>query len=161
MVRLTIHDSEKTVSFLGDEHQARCLVAGCASEPDLLEDLLIAAEPHCPGNVANVIQGLVRFDHAITDQHTLTLSGPFEVMDPGMDRVAYIPDRSGLLAIDLADKAISSTLGSGVLLGGRGSIRIERVTSGLDRETIYALSDAWTVSVITEHNVPSHERAYV
>src|SRR5579884_794519 len=110
MVRYTVKDHDKTISFLDDQDLAPRLVAACAADPNLLEDLLMATEPFQPGIVATVTHALLRYDSALRTQATLPLFAAFEVADRASCAMAELPDRDGLVVIDLPARTIVNRL---------------------------------------------------
>jgi len=149
VLRFTIHDSEKTVSFTGDAELAAHLVAACASEPDLLEDLLLAAERFSPGIVRRVMKELLAADKAIEAGVDPSLYDAFEVVDETTARRAMKSGREGNVNIDLVRHAITGSTNIRSSLGARGSVRV-RLDEGLERETVYALSQNWTVDLLDQ-----------
>lgn len=149
MLRYTIHDSEKTVSFTGGPELASQLVAACASEPALLEELLLATERFSPGIVRRVMNQLLAADKAIEAGVDPSLYDAFEVVDETTARRAMRAGRDGNVNIDLVRHAIIGTISGDSALGARGSVSV-RLNDGLERETVYALSQDWTVDVLEQ-----------
>lgn len=146
MVRITVKDPEKIVSFLGDFDTARALVAACAAEPQLLEDLLVAAEPYRTGTAARVMAALIRADVALEVGHAVPLFEALEVTDEATLNLAL---RTGddLIIIDLAEQTVHGYIDGDHELSVRGVARSEHLAPDLERETVYALSPRWRVSV--------------
>lgn len=144
MVRYTVRDHDKTVSFLDDKGLAPRLVAACAADPNLLEELLIAAEPLQPGIVAKVTRALLRYDSALRTQATLPVFAAFEVMDRATSYLAQQPDGEGLLVIDLPARTIHNRIPGNSDLSLHGSVRTQVTGANLERETVYALNQDWT-----------------
>ncbi len=148
MVRITVHDRESTISFRGDFDLAHCLVAACASEPDRFEALLIATEPYRPGVVTRVMHDLLQFDAAVELQQTVSLARAFEVQDTATDLTWRHPDEDGLVVFDLERHSVAGSLSVGESIHASGSIRT-RPGGGLERQTVYALSNDWVVDIET------------
>ena len=146
VLRYTIRDSEKTVSFTGAPTLAPYLVAACASEPVLLEDLLLATERFSPGIVRQVMNQLLAADKAMEAGVDPSLYDAFEVVDETTARRAMKSGHDGNLNIDLVQHAISGSTRAGAPFRARGSVSM-RLNGGLERETVYALSQDWTVDV--------------
>lgn len=149
MLRYTIHDPEKTVSFTGGAELASHLVAACASEPALLEDLLLATERFSPGIVRRVMNQLLAADKAIEAGVDASLYDAFEVVDETTARRAMKAGRDGNVNIDLVRHAITGSTRAGSSLSARGSVSV-RLDDGLERETVYALSQDWIVDVVDQ-----------
>ncbi len=162
MVRFTIRDMEKTVSFGEDAGLTQALVAACASEPELLEDLLPAVESHAPGTAGRVITGLLAFDQVVEDE-TPALTAPdvadeagigressaFEVIDPRTERLARTPDDEGLVCIDLKGRSISGRVAVPSPILARGTLE-HRTPGGGRRRMAFVLSDRWAIDVETD-----------
>lgn len=149
VLRYTIHDPEKTVSFTGEPELASYLVAACASEPVLVEDLLLATECFSPGIVRRVVNQLLAADQAIEAGVDPSLYDAFEVVDETTARRAMKSGRDGNVNIDLVRHVITGTISTGSSLDPRGSVSV-RLNDGLERETVYALSQEWTVDVVDQ-----------
>lgn len=163
MVRCTVQDHEKTVSFLGDMRLARCLVASCATEPRLLEDVLIAAEPYYEGATARIMQDLIQFDATIDsieraglDSESLsrlfhvTRPSTVDVIDDVTRRIAARAENEGILMIDLPAHHVSGRIASDQPIALRGRLDVEKM--GVRQEITYVLNDTWTVAV--RHGLP-------
>jgi hypothetical protein len=162
MVRFTIRDMEKTVSFGEDAGLAQALVAACASEPELLEDLLPAVEPYAPGTAGRVITGLLAFDQIAEDGLPAPTGQPvadeagtwgappaFEVFDPRSERLARTPDDEGLVCIDLKGRSISGQMAAPRPIAARGTLE-HRAPGGALRRMAFVLSDRWAIDVETD-----------
>jgi len=162
MIRFTIRDMEKTVSFGEDAALTQALVAACASEPELLEDLLPAVEPYAPGTAGRVMTGLLAFDQvvedgapALTEQDvageagTWRASRAFEVFDPRSEWLARTPDDEGLVCIDLKGRSISGQVAAPRPISARGMIE-HRAPGGALRRLAFVLSDRWAINVETD-----------
>jgi len=162
MVRFTIRDTEKTVSFGEDARLAQALVAACASEPELLEDLLPAVEPYAPGTAGRVITSLLAFDQVAEDgsqdfpeqdgddgARTWRESSTFEVIDPRSEQLSRTPDDEGLVYIDLKGRSISGQVAAPSPIAVRGTIE-RRAPGGAPRRMAFLLSDRWMIDVETD-----------
>ncbi len=162
MVRFTIRDMEKTVSFGEDAELTQALVAACASEPELLEDLLPAVEPYAPGTAGRVMTGLLAFDQvaedgppALTEQGVADEAGTwrtpraFEVFDPRSEQLARTPDDEGLVCIDLKGRSISGQVAAPRPIAVRGTLE-HRAPGGALRRLAFVLSDRWAIDVETD-----------
>ena len=162
MVRFTIRDTEKTVSFGEDAALTQALVAACASEPELLEDLLPAVEAYAPGTAGRVMTGLLAFDQvaedgapdlteqdAADDVGTWRPSRAFEVFDPRSEQLARTPDDEGLVYIDLRGRRISGQVAASSPILARGSLP-HRAPGGALRRMAFVLSDRWAIDVATD-----------
>jgi glycosyltransferase A (GT-A) superfamily protein (DUF2064 family) len=145
VVRYTVHDRDKTVSFTGDPELARALTAACAAEPPLLEHLLLATEGYRPGVVRTVMHALLEADTAAEMGRALPQQTVFEVVDEATRANAATPEADGLMEIDLAERRLAAH-GLDTPLRSRGTVRTVQVGSNLERETVYALGASWSVS---------------
>ncbi len=112
LVRITVVDDFKMVTLPGDALLTRQMTAACASDPESLEDMLLATEPLRPGVTRRVINALLHFDH--TRNHDAKL-GPllldpatavFEALDARMQTLCLQGLSGGLAVFDLSEKII-------------------------------------------------------
>lgn len=157
-VRVVASDSNHTLSFIVDRHTVSALVAACASEPQSVEALLLAAESFEPGISDRVMDEMMRFDLWMQGGATKVrllrpepgrepaLPRAFEVVDPLTRGLAYTPDDEGLVVVDLENREIT-TPDQHIQLPGRYGSVVRRDPSGdLEIETVYTLGPAWTVA---------------
>jgi hypothetical protein len=149
VLRYTVRDSEKTVSFTGERELAPYLVAACASKPALFEDLLLATQRFSPEIVQRVMNQLLATDRGIEAGVDPSLFDAFEVFDETTARRAMKPEADGIITIDLDRHAIAGTMRGGTPLAARGSVRV-RLPGNLERETVYALGQDWSVDIRVE-----------
>jgi hypothetical protein len=145
MIRISLHDPHQTISFLASEATARRLVAACASRPDTIGELLVAAEVFEPGIATTIMADLMAFDKAIERHGPAYAAGaaaqgrPFQVVDDATAATARTPAGGALLLIDVAARRIhpSPTLAiprEGELLAQDDSPTPRRITYTLPRE---------------------------
>jgi hypothetical protein len=145
MVRYTVFDPEKVVSFPGDAELAHHLTAACASEPRLLEDLLLGVETYRRGEVERVMHGLLHYDAQRQRNECTEVGEIFEVTDKRTREAASSVEQDGLVVFDLASKNISALGFPGRALRARGRMISRVPSSNIERETLYALTDEWSV----------------
>jgi hypothetical protein len=163
VVRFTIHDTEKTVSFVGEERLARYLVAACAVEPAALEELLVAAEPYAPGTTAFVMHGLLRFDAQHAPKHAAAWphdeepgtdvlhqsdTEVVEVVDGETAELARTPEDGGLLSIDLEERRISGWVAAEEPIAAWGTLDLSAHDPGR-HSLVFALGGRWVVTLQT------------
>lgn len=158
MTRITIVDPEKTVSFRADAALAQAVVASCAAEPTLTEDLIIAAESFREGTVARVSHELLRSDELMRGGMSVSPLVAFEAVTEEAKRLAKTDDADGLVVVDLVSHDISGWIDDVNPPTAYGSVRISMPEVGLQRETVYALGPEWSVRV--DGGLPVRERAY-
>ena len=111
-MRITVHDTEKTVSFLGEVELAPYLVAACTMGPAHFEALILDVDSYQPGIAARVSGALLAFDAGPVPDGPHSLGeapappGTFEVRDARAARRAAEPDGEGVLTIDLVARRI-------------------------------------------------------
>lgn len=151
MVRFTIYDGEKTVSFEGNMHLAYCFVAACADTQALLEDLLVAVEPYAAGTAERAVHGLLDFDRAreAAAWPPNPLPAVFEVVDDSTERLSQTPDDEGLMTINLVLYSIGGRLVSSMPVTPRGLVSLD-TPGAAGQKVAYALRDSWTVNVETQ-----------
>lgn len=160
MLRFTVYDQEKTVSFDGDTRLARCLVAVCAGSPALLEDLMVAVEGYAEGTTERIVRGLLDFDDTYTPRpaamrgalasdigDAVALPAIVEVVDAPTELLAATPGPDGLIVIDLAIYYISGFVVSSEPLMACGVLSVG--AGAFTRKVAYALGESWTVDIET------------
>jgi hypothetical protein len=65
LIRITIQDTQQTISFPGDEDTLLRLVAGCSVNPTSLAELLIASDIYQRGIAAAIMADLMEFDKTL------------------------------------------------------------------------------------------------
>lgn len=158
MIRITVVDPEKTVSFRGDAALAQAVVASCAAEPALTEDVIIAMESFREGTVARVSHELLRSDELMRVGLSVSPLVAFEAVTQEAERLAKTDDADGLVVVDLVRHDISGWIDDVNPPSSHGRVRITMSDAGLERETVYALGPEWSVSV--DSGLPERERAY-
>ena len=161
MLRFTLQDSEKRITYVDRAELAPYMVAACATEPTSIEELLLAVEAYSPGMTARIMQGLLEYDAGLltgVEADTAASSWYFkqpvlEVVNELSDLVALTPEAEGLVAIDLVSHEIIGR-GSAKLLP-RGAVTIPGARNR--QQVAYVLSDSWTVSINT--GAPNRRRA--
>ena len=150
-MRITVHDTEKTVSFLGEVELAPYLVAACTMGPAHFEALILDVDSYQPGIAARVSGALLAFDAGPVPDGPHSLGeapappGTFEVRDARAARRAAEPDGEGVLTIDLVARRIGGWIqadppaASGMITA--------RGLDGQERTIFYALDAGWSVDV--------------
>jgi hypothetical protein len=75
LVRVTVIDSTRVVSFLCSDDVPARLVAGCSSNPATLEELLLATEAFQRGITRAVFDGLIEFDRRLARGESAQVQG--------------------------------------------------------------------------------------
>lgn len=123
LIRVTIRDSEQTISFLTNDDMAPRLAAGCSVNPADLEELLLATETYQHGFAAIIMAELMEFDkrlkrdgpdfiHQAIDAARDTdepVAMAFQVIDEPTEAEALRPRVCELLLIDLVDRLIEAS----------------------------------------------------
>lgn len=154
-IRITVIDRSKIVTMPGDTLLTRQLVAACASDPETLEDMLLAAEPLRPGITRRIINALLRFDRTMRSDPKIgalrldPTRDVFEVLNNRLRTLAFQGLPGGLALYDLKEKIIYSAAPSLYLEGSelKREDELPVVENGqLTRKTItYSLDKNWRV----------------
>lgn len=157
MIRVTLKDTEQTISFLTTTGVARRLVAACAANPNAAGELLRATEIFQRGVAVAVMNSLMTFDKTL-QQHGLAqaqqalnahpesndiVHGAFQVVNDETEALASSPAGNGLLILDLARRAI--TAAGDFTVEVEGEIRAHNGEALTDRSITYVLPKTWTV----------------
>jgi hypothetical protein len=156
-MRITIQDTQQTISFPGDEQALLCLVAGCSVNPKSLAELLIASDIYQRGIAAAIMADLMEFDktlrregadfiHALisqTREQGQPLDLTFQVFDDVTGQAATQPVAGELVLIDLLLQTIRAS--AGVHIPPAGEVRIRAGESARNPKVTYILPQNWTV----------------
>ena len=157
MIRITIMDTQQTISFPSDEEALLCLVAGCSVNPTSLAELLIASDIYRRGIAAAIMADLMEFDktlrrkspdfiHAMisrAQKQGQPLKLTFQVFDEVTGQVATQPGAGELVVIDLAVQTIR--VSAGVHISTVGEVRIHAGESARNPTVTYILPQNWTI----------------
>lgn len=156
VMRFTIIDATKTVSFVGPNHGGKVLTAACSTGPTDLDTLLAAAEPYDRDLVTYLRNGLANFDeHNVPGNFTAihdrlradrpVNQPPFRVVDEVTRTASVTPAGYGLILFNLTAQRIVQVQNSysTLLRRDRGRIRAAgRPTRQLYR---YELPGDWRI----------------
>lgn len=162
--RFTVHDTEKTVSFLSDTESVPCLVAACTAGPAHFEALLLDADGYQPGLAASVGGALLAADaDPPPDQshhggEPFTIIAAFEVRDTRTALAAAQPDSEGIVTIDLVARRIGGWIQTDPPPKASGML-IARDLDGQERTIFYALDAEWRVDVAASDHVREEKHA--
>ena len=117
VMRLTVVDSQGTVSFIAHSSAAVALTASCAGDPTTLDELLTTSQRYDRGLRGRVLEGLEVFDrHNRADDlriiHGLLATLPprdlpvFRVLDPVTRQASLESVRAGVVLYNLVGKRI-------------------------------------------------------
>lgn len=157
MIRVTIADSEQTVSFLTNQETLLRLIAGCSANPASLGELLIAADIYQRGLAAAVMAELMEFDKAIRQHevdfiHTAIKQArsrqelflpAFQVIDQITEEEAYATEGVELVVIDLANQIIRTS--TNLEITHSGEVNIEAENKALLPKVTYTLPEKWKI----------------
>jgi hypothetical protein len=165
MLRYTLHDSEKTISFIDDESLTQCFIAACTSEPETIEELLVAVEPYYSGITARVMQGLLMFDAELSgrgddqtdggkDELWQPTAPTIEVVDETTATIAAIAEEDGILTIDLERRDIAGEVANENVTT-HGTITLSGPSS-IHQKVAFVLSERWSVDLQSIEQSPNH-----
>jgi hypothetical protein len=155
LIRVTIVDGTKTITMPADTLLTRQIVAACASDPESLEDLLLAAEPLRPGLTQQVINALLRFDQVSQARPKTGMlmldpaSAVFEAIDPGLEELSMQGLPGGLTIFDLEEKMIycaaPSLASAGQVLKREDVLPVVEKGQPTRKTITYSLDKSWKV----------------
>lgn len=137
VMRFTVIDKRGAVSFVAPCRTLDALVAGCASGPRTLGELLHAADQFAPEVEDRVLSGLAVFDEQNSKTHpgpihaALDLLRPadlpvFRVLDDRTRQVSLQPARAGVIVFNLLHKRIVQIQNTYSEIKRSGRIRVQR-----------------------------------
>ena len=155
-IRLTIVDSEGTVSFIAHASAAVALAAACASDPTSLRELLDASTRFDRALRGKVLNGLAVFDeHNLPDDlsaihQQLEALAPrntpvFRVLDPITREASLRPVRSGVVLYNLPARRIVQIENTYEPLAPSGEVNYHNGKFLSIRLVPYKLSPDWTI----------------
>ena len=155
-MRFTIIDARGGVSFVAPCRTMEALVAGCASEPADLEELLELASRFIPDLRERVQSGLAVFDEHNSRSHpqsihaALDLLRPadlpvFRVIDDRTRQASLQPARAGVIVFNLISKRIVQIHNTYTEIKRSGRIRVARAEDAQPRVHRYQLPAHWSL----------------
>jgi hypothetical protein len=156
LMRMTVIDRAGGVSFVAHGEALPALMKACATNPDVLDELLDRAEPYYRGLRERVTNGLAMFDernaggrndaiHRALEQAQPDESPLFRVVDDVTREASLRPVKAGAVVINLIDRRIIQ-LQNGyqeITRNGRGRVFDgERMT---ESTFTYRLPKAWAL----------------
>jgi hypothetical protein len=155
-VRITIADPDSTVSFLSPGHAIKMFVAACSHNVATIGDLLQLASQLDQRLIAEVRNGLLRFDeHNVEDDVQAFESvmremppnrlPPFRVYGPKLRNASLDPGRLGLIVFNLRSKRIVQVQNhyGEIVRADRGRVRV--AGEPVRRLYRYELSTDWAL----------------
>lgn len=149
MLRITLRDGEQTISFSEGLETARRLVAACASRPESIGELLIAAEVFERGIAARLMDELMTFDKGLQREgaaftsRALDGGGAFQVVDAATEEAALAPLGEGLVLVDIPAQRIGHS--AGIELAAEGEVGARDDTGLSERRITYVLPKEWAL----------------
>ncbi len=155
-MRFTVIDPRGRVSFVAPCSTLEALVAGCASQPRSLDQLLAAAEPFASGLTERVLSGLSVFDehnspnnvrwiHAALDYCRPQETPVFRVVDARTEEASLSPVRAGVVVFNLVAKRIVQIQNTYAEIRRKGRLRVVRNNQPTDRVQRYELPPDWSL----------------
>lgn len=156
IMRYTIIDKAGTVSFVASCDALLPLVAGCANDPQTLEQLLAHADEYVSGTMEKVLSGLAVFDeHNSSENHeaiheALKHCKPhelpsFRVLDDRTRQASLTPVHAGVVVFNLTAKRIVQIQNSYAEIRRKGRAKATQPSSPDRRLIKYELPPYWSV----------------
>lgn len=160
IVRLTISDSEQTISFLGGVPTAMRLVAACSMGPRDLGELLVAAEVYQPGLTRGLMAELMAFDKEFirsglefihdamrqAREAGQPFPRPFQVLDEVTARESVDARLCPVVAIDLGARRIRTS--TDLEVPTSGEVWIDDAQQAPGRAVTFVLPKPWLVTAL-------------
>lgn len=157
MIRVTIQDSNQTISFLSEYTSVLRLIAGCSINPDNFDELIIATDIYQRGLAATLMADLMEFDKALHRQGTgfihqeikqaqqaeQPLERTFQVIDEITKDESRHPRACSLVIIDLKTRIIQTSPELDVPFKAEVSVQIGETET--DRLVSYILPAEWKI----------------
>lgn len=159
-MRYTIVDATGTTSFVAPCSVLKALVAGCATDPTTVDDLLAAATPYDDNLATYVGNGLARFDERNSVVNTNNIAAgikllheekrvhdlpPFRGLDDLTRDASLDPVQAGLVIFNLGEKRIVQVQNSYWPVQRADRSRIRRDGKPLPQLYYYTLPEEWKV----------------
>ena len=156
LMRFTIVDDASTVSFVAPDRSLHALVAGCATEPATIRELLEEASLFQPDLRDRVMSGLAVFDehnsrdnvrwiHAAFDYCKPEDMPVFRVLDDRTRQVSLSPAWAGVVVFNLKAKRIVQIHNTYADVKRKGRLRIMEGATPTNKIRRYELPVEWTV----------------
>jgi hypothetical protein len=160
MIKVTIIDTQQTISFLTNEATLLHLVAGCSVSPASLEELLIASDIYQPGIAAQIMSGLMEFDQTLHQkgpafirtaiEQAKAAERPFEmtfqVIDEITKELAFERRGANLAVFDLPLQVIRTS--EGLEINASGDVRVDPEKKSSAPTVTYILPQDWSIQNI-------------
>jgi hypothetical protein len=160
LIRVTIIDTQQTISFLASQDSLLRLVAGCSANPGDAGELLIATDLYQRGIASAVMAGLIEFDKMMqrqgpgSFQETLEqakrqeqpLAMTFQVIDQASQAEALQPRACDLAIIDLTSCKIRTS--PSLQIPPSGEVRIHTGQTPTDKHVTYILPQQWKIEAL-------------
>ncbi|HEY5573511.1 MAG TPA: hypothetical protein VIK64_10900 [Anaerolineales bacterium] len=157
MIRVTIIDTQQTISFFTNEATLLRLVAGCSVNPADLGELLIASDIYQPEIAAEIMSDLMEFDktlrhkgpdfiHAAIEQakaKNQAFEMTFQVIDDITKGEAFQSRECDLAVFDLPEQVIRTSRGLEITTSGEVSLNPEKRSSS--PTVTYILPQDWVI----------------
>lgn len=160
MIRITIIDSQQTISFLAGRDSLLRLVAGCSANPKDIGELLIATDLYQRGIASAVMAGLMEFDKMMLQQGAspfesaleeakrmdAPLEMTFQVINTASQTEAMQPRACDLAVIDLPDCKIR--VSPNLEIPASGEVRIHNGQTQTNKHVTYILPQQWKIEAL-------------
>ena len=156
LMRFTLVDDETTISFIGPDRALHALVAGCATDPHSIGELLDRVAPFTADLRERVLSGLAVFDehtssdnprwiHAAFDYCRREEVPVFRVVDDRTREVSLSPVWAGAVVFNLKARRIVQIQNTFSDIKRKGRLRIMEGARPTNKIQRYELGPEWTV----------------
>lgn len=157
MIRVTIQDTDQTISFLAEYTTVLRLIAGCSINPKNLDELIVATDIYQRGLAAALMADLMEFDKSLHRQgadfihQEITqarqagepLKATFQVVDDITAEESKQPRGCSLIMIDLINHTIQTS--RDLEIPRRSDVNIQIGETQTERLVSYILPEEWEI----------------
>ena len=156
LMRFTVVDDDSTVSFVGPDRSLHALVAGCATEPGTIKELLEEASLFAPELRDRVTSGLAVFDEHNSPDNLRWIHAAFgyckpedmpvfRVLDDKTRQMSLSPAWAGVVVFNLKSKRIVQIQNTYAEIKRKGRLRVMEGARPTNRIQRYELPPEWSV----------------
>ena len=156
LLRITLIDSEGTISFGAPGHIAKMMAAACAHNPTAIDQVLGTLTTLDPASTESIKHGLARFDEFVVRDDATSIDEwlaqndpldgtPFRLIDPRLREATLTPLPLGVVMVNLPDKRIVQIENRYGALLKKDRGRMRRDGEPIGQLYRYELSDEWSL----------------
>lgn len=156
LLRITLIDSQGTISFGAPGHMAKMMAAACAHNPTSIEQVLGSLSTLDPASAESLKHGLARFDEFVVRDDATSIDEwlaqndpldgtPFRLIDARLREATLTPLPLGVIMVNLPDKRIVQIENRYGALLRKDRGRMRRDGEPIGQMYRYELSPEWSL----------------